>query len=165
MITDLHHVAVLTSRLEDVLEYYVRLFGSGEPQIVNIDNEEMRFRSAMLPIGPRGATFLQVMEPHRGPGVQELEKGGEGTVLEVAFQDDDIDRFHDHLVEIGGYAVDMAGTQLTEKYITSKFGNRYFFVPPYLARGTRIEIVQVMSPPANRTQPGGSSHATAGPTQ
>jgi hypothetical protein len=98
----------------------------------------------MLPIGKSGATFLQIIEPVVGPGVEELKRGGEGTLFEVGFQVDDIEDFNRSLRARDSGPVDMTGQPIDANFIPSKFGNRYSFVPASLTRGTRVEIVQVM---------------------
>ena len=99
----------------------------------------------MLPIGPSGETFLQIIEPKLGPGVKELAKGGEGTLFEMAFQTDDIEDFADKMLNKGITPSNIAEQPIQDKYITSKFGNRYFILPGKQLRGTRAEIVQMMT--------------------
>ena len=145
MITNLHHVAILTANLEKAIEFYMELLGCHQaPKIAEVDKPGGKLRSAMLPIGPRGSTFLQILEPEVGPGVKELAEGGEGTLFEMAFQTDDIEGFADRMRSRGVMPSDIAEQPIHEKYIQSKFGNRYFILPGRQLRSTRIEIVQIM---------------------
>ena len=144
MITNLHHCCVLTSNMEDAIEYYMELLGCQTPRVAEVDQPGVKLRSAMLPIGPAGETYLQLMEPSEGPGVEELERGGEGTLLEVGFQVDNIEEFYDRMVVKGITPLDIAGRPLDGKYIVSKFGNRYFYLPRDKTRGTKIEVVQII---------------------
>ena len=145
MITNLHHVAILTSNMEDAIEYYTNLLGGQMPRIAEVDRPGVKLKSAMLPIGPSGETYLQLIEPSEGPGVAELERGGEGTLFEVGFQVEDIEAYHDQMDARGIKPLDLAGDSIEDKYIESKFGNRYFFLPKNYTRGTRLEFVQVIN--------------------
>ena len=144
MITNLHHCCILTSDMGEAIEYYSELLGCEVPRIAQVDRPGVKLRSAMLPIGPVGETHLQITEPTEGPGVEELEKGGEGTLHEVGFQVDDIEELYDRLLAKGITPVDLAGRPLDGKYLVSQFGNRYFFLPRDKTRGTKIEVVQVI---------------------
>ncbi len=145
MITNLHHVAILTSNIEDAIEYYANLLGCQSPRIAEVDRPGVKLKSAMLPIGPTGDTYLQLIEPSEGPGVAELERGGEGTLFEVGFQVDDLADLHDEMDAREIIPQDLAGDSIEDKFIESKFGNRYFFLPKDKTRGTRLEFVQVIN--------------------
>ena len=76
--------------------------------------------------------------------MEELKRGGEGTLFEVGFQVDDIEDFNSALRARNAGPVDMVGRPIAENFIPSKYGNRYSFVPASITRGTRVEIVQMM---------------------
>lgn len=145
MITNLHHVAILTSNIEDAIQFYTNLLGCQSPRIAEVDRPGVKLKSAMLPIGPTGDTYLQLIEPSEGPGVAELERGGEGTLFEVGFQVDDLADLHDQMDVREIRPQDLAGDSIEDKFIESKFGNRYFFLPKDKTRGTRLEFVQVIN--------------------
>ena len=145
MITNLHHIAILTSNIEDAIQFYTNLLGCQSPRIAEVDRPGVKLKSAMLPIGPTGDTYLQLIEPSEGPGVAELERGGEGTLFEVGFQVDDIADLHDQMDAREIRPQDLAGDSIDDKFIESKFGNRYFFLPKDKTRGTRLEFVQVIN--------------------
>ena len=144
MITNLHHVAILTGDLDAAVGYYVDLLGCQPAKIAEVDKPGLKFRSAMLPIGAKGKTFLQILEPAVGPGVKELAQRGEGALFEMAFESDDIEAFADELDRRGIAPSNTAEDPIEDKYIESKFGNRYFIVPGGQARQTRMEFVQMM---------------------
>jgi len=141
----LHHIAILTSNIEDAIQFYTNLLGCQSPRIAEVDRPGVKLKSAMLPIGPTGDTYLQLIEPSEGPGVAELERGGEGTLFEVGFQVDDIADLHDQMDAREIRPQDLAGDSIDDKIIESKFGNRYFFLPKDKTRGTRLEFVQVIN--------------------
>ena len=145
MITNLHHVAILTSNVEDAIQFYTSLLGCQSPRIAEVDRPGVKLKSAMLPIGPTGDTYLQLIEPSEGPGLAELERGGEGTLFEVGIQVDDIADLHDQMDAREIRPQDLAGVSIEDKFIESKFGNRYFFLPKDKTRGTRLEFVQVIN--------------------
>lgn len=145
MITNLHHVAILTSNIEDAIQFYTNLLGCQSPRIAEVDRPGVKLKSAMLPIGPTGDTYLQLIEPSEGPGVAELERGGEGTLFEVGFQVDDLADLHDQMDAREIRPQGLAGDSIGGKFIESKFGNRYFFLPKDKTRGTRLEFVQVIN--------------------
>ena len=145
MITNLHHVAILTSNIEEAIQFYANLLGCQSPRIAEVDRPGVKLKSAMLPIGPTGDTYLQLIEPSEGPGVPELERGGEGTLFEVGFQVDDLADLHGQMDAREIRPQDLAGDSIEDKFIESKFGNRYFFLPKDKTRGTRLEFVQVIN--------------------
>ncbi len=141
MIKRLHHVAILTSDIDQAIRHYVDLLGCTEKEPATVEKPGVRWRTVLLPIGD-GDTCIQLIEPHEGPGVEELQRGGEGTLFEIGFRCEDIDGFHDHLVDRDIQPGDLREQALSERSLTSKFGNRYFIVPREKSRGTRLEVVQ-----------------------
>ena len=146
MIKQLHHVAILTSNIEEAIQYYCKLLGCQARDPVEVDKGGARLRTVMLPLGPSGTTFLQLIEPEQGPGVEELKRTGEGVIFEIGFQTEDIESFHSHLATMGIEASDLCENPIQKKYLESKYGNRYFVLPRSMARGSRLEIVQICKP-------------------
>ena len=145
MISKLHHVAILTANIEEAIAFYADLLGLETRPVIQVDRPDAKFHSVMLPLGTAGQTHLQIIEPCIGPGVGELAKGGEGVLFEMGIQVDDIEAFHRQLADQGISPVDIAGVEIEGKFVESKYGNRYFFLPRDKTRGARIEIVQIMS--------------------
>ena len=100
----------------------------------------------MLAVHPGADSYVQIVEPSEGPGCDELERGGEGAVLEVGFEVGDIEQAVHRLRGLGIDPVDVSGNQISVSYLTSSFGNRYVFFRPIDMSGTRTELIQVMSP-------------------
>jgi catechol 2,3-dioxygenase-like lactoylglutathione lyase family enzyme len=144
MIKGLHHVGIVTANIEDAIRYYVETFGCPPPKVVTVDKPGIQLRTAMLSIG---ASHLQLIEPKTGPGVEELQTRGEGAILEVAFQVDDIEQFYDEMSHRGISPVSMVGAPIDTRYLAASSGNRYFYLPQEKTRGTSVEIIQVMSQP------------------
>jgi len=141
MISQIHHVAILTSDIDKAIEHYADLLGCERKEPATVEKPGVHWRTVMLPLGD-GTTALQLIEPHEGPGVAELEKGGEGALFEIGFRCDDIEAFNGHLAARETSPGDLREEPLDEPYLTSAFGNRYFIVPRDRSRGTRLEFVQ-----------------------
>lgn len=150
MISGLHHVAILTEDLDAAVAEFAALLGTEAPRLVVVDRPGVKLKSAMLPIGAAKATFLQIIQPIEGPGVEELQRGGEGTLFEVGFQVEDIEEFNGALRARGASPLDLAERPITQSFVPSKYGNRYSFVPRSITRGARVEIVQVMREETNQ---------------
>jgi catechol 2,3-dioxygenase-like lactoylglutathione lyase family enzyme len=144
MISGLHHVAVLTADIDAALARFAALLGIDAPRQVAVDQPGVKLKSAMLPIGAAKTTFLQIIQPIEGPGVEELRRGGEGALFEVGFQVEDIENFNAALRARDAGPLDLAERPISQNFIPSKYGNRYSFVPRSITGGTRVEVVQVM---------------------
>jgi catechol 2,3-dioxygenase-like lactoylglutathione lyase family enzyme len=141
MIQQIHHVAILTKDIDAAIKHYVDLLGCEMADPIDVEKPGVRWRTVLLSIG-NGTTALQLIQPLEGPGVEELERGGEGTLFEIGFACEDAEAFGQHLK---GRAIDPSGLKeesLEENYLQSKYGNRFFIVPREKSRGTRLEFVQ-----------------------
>jgi len=144
--TRLHHVAVLTSDIEEAIRHYGRLLGAPPPVIRGIDTPEVRLRTAMLQPGSRPSAMVQLIEPEVGPGVAELEAGGEGTLYEVAWEVGDIDAAAAEMRANGADVLDLAGRPIAEP-VTARSGSRYFYLGREATAGTRTEVIQPAATP------------------
>ncbi len=141
MINQIHHVAILTSDIESATNHYVELLGCEYRDPIDVEKPGLRWRTVLLPIG-NGSTALQLIEPTEGPGVEQLAKQGEGALFEIGFNCADVESFGEHLISHNAAPADLTGEQLNEKFLQSKYGNRFYIVPPDKSRGTRLEFVQ-----------------------
>jgi hypothetical protein len=101
------------------------VLGGQTPRQVLVDQPGVKLKSAMLPLGKVGKTFLQIIQPIEGPGVEELRRGGEGTLFEVGFEVEDIEDFNGALRARGASPLDLAERPIAQNFIPSKYGNRY----------------------------------------
>jgi catechol 2,3-dioxygenase-like lactoylglutathione lyase family enzyme len=141
MIQQIHHVAILTQDIDTSIKHYVDLLGCEKAEPMDVIKPGLRWRSVLLPIG-NGTTALQLIQPLEGPGVEELARSGEGTLFEIGFACEDAEAFGEHLQERAVKPADLTEQALEEKYLQSKYGNRFFIVPRKKSRGTRLEFVQ-----------------------
>jgi NAD(P)-dependent dehydrogenase (short-subunit alcohol dehydrogenase family) len=108
----------------------------------------------MVATGPGADTRIQLIEPEIGPGVEELARGGDGTLFEVAFEVGDIAAAATAYRVAGTEPQDLAGDRLEVDYLTAASGARYFYVPSEASDGTRTEIYEPVADPAT-TMPAG----------
>jgi NAD(P)-dependent dehydrogenase (short-subunit alcohol dehydrogenase family) len=138
----LHHVAILTHSIERSVEHYVGLLGVARPEVRSVDRPGLKLRTTMVATGPGADTWIQLIEPEIGPGVDELARGGNGTLFEVAFEVDDIAAASMAYRADGAKPLDLAGDPIEADYLTASSGARYFYLPPAASDGTRTEIYE-----------------------
>jgi hypothetical protein len=141
MIRQLHHVCILTADVERLSVQLTGLLGldpSPTPRVVSA--EPLELRTVMLPVG--NGTFLQLLEPRRGPGVAELASGGEGALYEVAFEVDRAEDAARAVESLGVVPEDMAGSRLPGGYATAGSGSRFLYLPRGATSGVRIELIE-----------------------
>src|SRR5205814_355713 len=117
VIVSLQHVGVLTGDLEAAVDRFSALLGNVPARVVAVDRLGVKLRTAMIPVGNGSGTFVQLIEPERGPGVSELAAGGEGTLYEMAFEVSDIEEARDEAVAAGALPTDLVGEPLRERYL------------------------------------------------
>ena len=143
MINQIHHVAILTHDIDAAIEHYIALLGCERKEAMDVRKPGLHWRSVLLPIGGEtGTTALQLIQPLEGPGKQQLETQGEGALFEIGFKCADAEAFVSHLNAGGRKQADLTEQPLEEACMTSKYGNKFFILPPDQSRGTRLEFVQ-----------------------
>lgn len=147
MILGLHHVAILTHDIEKAVEYYCAFFNCSKAQVVHVQDAEqnVNLKTAMIPLGPTGETALQLIQPIEGVGYAELIQGGEGVIFEIGYRVDNLEQFNENMIAKGFKPANLAQRPIAGKFIVSKFGNRYSFLPKEATRGTRSEFVEVVN--------------------
>jgi Glyoxalase/Bleomycin resistance protein/Dioxygenase superfamily len=141
VIVQLHHVCILTGNVEGLAARLQQTLGvvAATPARA-VANDRVELRTTMLPVG--NGTYLQLLEPHRGPGVAELQAGGDGALYEVAFQVDDARAAGDAMQERGLKPVGLAGEPLAENHAVAGSGSRFLYLPRHLTGGVRVELIQ-----------------------
>lgn len=142
MIRRLHHVGILTDDIDAMLSHYVALLGVERPAITDVDRPDLRLRTTMVRTGPDATTFLQLIEPHLGPGVSELAAGGDGTLFEIAFEVDGLAELTGTLRSQGIGPEDFVGQRLEGPFATAASGNRFAYLPVTASQGTRTELIE-----------------------
>jgi catechol 2,3-dioxygenase-like lactoylglutathione lyase family enzyme len=152
MIEQLHHVCILTANIEALSERLHAALGvplASAARTVAGDGVEMR--TAMISLG--NGTFLQLLEPHLGPGVAELAAGGEGALYEVAFKVSSAEQAAAEAASRGLVPSAFAGTPLSEGYATAGSGSRYLYLPVASTAGVRIELIEPAHPASQVDDP------------
>ena len=145
MIRRLHHVGIVTANIEQTLRFYVTALGCDAVNIVRVDKPGLKLKTAMVPLGAGSGTHLQLIEPEVGIGVRELAEQGDGAIIEMALEVDDIEKAHDRMHRREIPPVSILGEPLREKFVTAASGNKYFYLPKAKTRGTSIEFIEVAS--------------------
>jgi len=140
----MHHVGIVTSDIESAVRHYTSLFGCATPALVSIDRPGLKFRTAMVSVAPASGSHVQLIEPEIGFGVEELRSKGEGAIIEMAFEVDDIEAFSREMNEQGMPPLNLLGQPIDTPYLVAASGNRYLYLPKDRNFGTSIEIIQVM---------------------
>lgn len=134
MFTSIDHVGIAVTDLEQALEFYADTFGM---RLVHQEtNEDQGVREAMLAVGQRGGTEIQLLAPLTpdSPIARFLDRSGPG-VQQVAYQVEDVEE---------------AAAQLRTKGLRLLYdhprrgtaGSRVNFVHPKDAGGVLVELVQ-----------------------
>jgi catechol 2,3-dioxygenase-like lactoylglutathione lyase family enzyme len=141
VIVKLHHVAILSSDVDALAARLQDTLGlPAAPAARAVSNDRVELRTTMLPVG--NGTYLQLFEPHRGPGVAELRAGGDGALYEVAFEVDDARAAGDALHARGLQPLGLAGEPLPENHAVAGSGSRFLYLPRHLTGGVRVELIQ-----------------------
>jgi hypothetical protein len=147
VIRRLHHVGILTHDLDAMLAHYLELLAVDRPGITEIERPGLRLRTTMVATGPGADTpFLQLIEPHVGPGVMELADGGEGALFEIAFEVVGLAELTETLADRGIRPEDFSGRPIAGPFAMASSGNHYAYLPSSLTRGTRTELIEPVSP-------------------
>lgn len=145
MIRRLHHVGIVTSNLDAAVRHYSSLYGCVAPSVVtSIDRPGLKFRTVMLSVASGCGNHIQLIEPEIGFGLEELQTKGEGAIIEMAFEVDDIEAFSREAAAQGLEPRNLLGLPIDTPYLVAASGNRYLYLPKERNFGTSIEIIQVM---------------------
>jgi catechol 2,3-dioxygenase-like lactoylglutathione lyase family enzyme len=141
VIVQLHHVCILTADVETLAARLQDTLGvPAAAPAREVSSERAELRTTMLPVG--NGTYLQLLQPHRGPAVAELQAGGEGALYEVAFQVDDARAAGDAMQERGLKPVGLAGEPLAANHAVAGSGSRFLYLPRHLTGGVRVELIE-----------------------
>jgi len=151
VIQQLHHVCILTERIEPLAERLHTALALPMPLPArSVSGDGLELRTTMIPLG--NGTFLQLLEPHEGPGTAELAAGGEGTLFEVAFKVASAEHAAAEAVRRGHTPSSFAGLPLSGGYAIAASGSRYLYLPPATTGGINVELIE---PPDSRAEAGG----------
>jgi methylmalonyl-CoA/ethylmalonyl-CoA epimerase len=142
----LDHVGIVVKDIEKAIKFYVENLGCRFDKIYDFESvfKNNRFRFTYLRTGEgAGTNYLELLEPKEGPFLDLLKEKGDGTVAEVCFEVDDIEKLYDEMKTKGVILTDMDENPLLEKKcISSPTGNKFAYFPRELTSGTWVELIQ-----------------------
>ena len=125
----LNHVCIAVNDIEDTLAFYRQVFGTGESEIEEIEDQAVR--AALVRVGGSQLEFIQPTDPTGGVA-RFIERRGEG-VHHIAFEVEDLQASLDALAESGVRLIDTA----PREGLSGMIG----FIHPRSTRGVLIELV------------------------
>ena len=125
----LNHVCIAVNDIEDTLAFYRQVFGTGEAEIEEIEDQAVR--AALVRVGGSQLEFIQPTDPAGGVA-RFIERRGEG-VHHIAFEVEDLQGRLDALAESGIRLIDTA----PKEGLSGMIG----FIHPRSTRGVLIELV------------------------
>ena len=125
----LNHICIAVSDIEDALAFYREVFGAGEVEVEEIEDQAVR--AALLRVGGSQLEFIQPTDPNGGVA-RFIERRGEG-VHHIAFEVEDLQERLDALSE--------HGVQLIDATPREGLSGMIAFIHPRATRGVLIELV------------------------
>lgn len=137
------HVMILVEDLEKAIEFYVQTCDCERPQSpypLKVNDSVNEYRFAML---RTGGAYIELMELRRGPFADMLKKKSIGSIYEVCFRVEDIEKFYDKMKKNGITLVGENGKPIVEKkYRQLKGGNKFAYLPYEMTLGTVVEVIE-----------------------
>ena len=141
----LDHVGILVEALdESLINFYREVLGCEKPRHFRVSNADEEMNYVYLPMS-KGDNYVELLAPVRGPSKELLQKRGSGSMFELCFEVENIEKFYDEMKGRGITLCDPMGRPLTEnKKWCSIPGddNKYAYLPQDKTFGTTIEILE-----------------------
>ena len=125
----LNHVAMAVRDIDETLAFYRDLFGTGEAEVVDLEDQGVR--AALVGLGGSQLEFIQPTDP-RGAVARFIERRGEG-LHHVCFEVEDLPGTLDRL--------DARGVRLIDRAPREGMSGMIAFLHPRSTRGVLIELV------------------------
>ncbi len=129
-----HHIGIIVKDIEKSIDFYCnnfnceqisKMFESDNP---NASNYGVKFTFLRAKGTPWLIEFLQPTK--EGAYMDLLRLKGEGSIHELCFSVDDVEKFYDKMAKDGVILEDEYGKPLIEpKYVPSPTGNKYAYIP------------------------------------
>jgi catechol 2,3-dioxygenase-like lactoylglutathione lyase family enzyme len=135
------HIGIVVNELDKIVDFYVENLGCQRGKIYEMEWEKQKFRYTFLRIVD---DYVEILEPKKGEFFKRLKEGGEGTLVEICFEVDDIGRFYDGMKKKGITLTDPDRKPLArgKKYWTSPTGDKFAYLPLEATFGTWIEVLE-----------------------
>ena len=146
----IHHIVAAVKDIEKAASFYTDVLGlERSSENIRISSEDNRnvgsMELAFINTGNE-KVWMELCQP-KGPGpVAELmEKQGEGAMIELAIEVDDIGEYYDQLQAKGVELVDTNGTPFptdSKCQVLKPFGDKIAYIPKDVACGMNIEVIE-----------------------
>lgn len=143
MIIKVDHIGIIVENLDKkIIDFYTEIFGCERPKYFKLDNPSEEIDYLHMRILDN---YIEVLSPKRGPFLDFLKEKGQGMMVELCFEVDDIKKFYERIKEKGITLVGPGGKPLPpEKPYAMVPGdnNKYAYFPTDKSFGTIIEIIE-----------------------
>lgn len=141
------HVSVLVEDLQKAAEFYTETLGlKRHPHEFGIDGSASSFGAMHCIFIEANGVWVQLVQPaSAGYAMDLLKEKGEGHVVEVAAEVDDLDAFYDRMAAKGTTMVNFDRTPLasgTKGVTIEPSGDRQHYFPLNVSHGMRIMVYE-----------------------
>jgi catechol 2,3-dioxygenase-like lactoylglutathione lyase family enzyme len=148
---ELNNISVIVRNLEEATKFWMIMLGLEPPKkghyyysdsgVSTIDEPGHKIKYGFLHLAED--TYLELVEPIKGPRVKVLKEKGEGAIYMLGLRVDNIEKWYDEMIKKGITPVDSVGSPLTDKkYLATPSGSKIFFLPQDKTSGLLIEFIE-----------------------
>lgn len=136
-----HHIGIVVKDLDKAIETYVNLGFEQASKIFVVDKPQFGIRFSFV---RAGGMLFEFIEPNKGPWLEKLQKGGDGSMWEICFVVENIDDYFDKMCEKGIILEDRFEKPLTKDTIipSDATGNKFGYLPKSKTNGVWIEVLE-----------------------
>jgi len=142
----LDHAVVMAADHDKTMKFYTDVLGlKRNPAAFGIPGEVKGVGAMKNTFVDANGFCLEVVQPTAsGPGMDLLQKHGDGYLMELDTEVNDIDAYYEQMKSKGITMVDLDGRALPagNKAVTLPSGDRYSYFPLSVSRGMRIMVYQ-----------------------
>ncbi len=143
MIIKIDHIGIVVESLsKEIIDFYTKVFGCEQPRFFKLKNPNEEIDYCHMRIIDN---YIELLAPKKGPFVDFLKEKGQGMMVELCFEVDDIKEFYDRMKTKGITLVDSEGNPLPEEKpyaMVPGDDNKYAYLPRDRSFGTIIEIIE-----------------------
>lgn len=143
----LNHISIVVKDLDQATKMYADLLGCKppappHPYSTQLIMDEPGIKQKIQLLEMQNNSYIELVQPIKGPRLKTLEENGEGAVYQIGFRVDDIEKTYDELRTKGITPVTRNGPLTDRKYGFGLRGEKLFFIPPARGIGPSYEFVQ-----------------------
>lgn len=139
----LDHIGIVAKKIDDeIINFYTETIGCEKPRFfkeLSSPGESVRYCHMDLP-----PNNIELLEPRSGPLLEVLRRDGPGSIVEVCYEVENIEKFYDKMRRNGITLVDSTGIPIPEnvKFCQVPGDNKYAYFPRSRTFGTVIEVTE-----------------------